>query len=300
MKKVVITGATGMIGLALTEILIQNDIKCLLLVRKNTTKIDRIPKSNLVELAYCDLTDLGNFESSENDYDAFFHLGWDATIGTGRDNTYLQENNVKITLDAVKLAHKLGCKSFVGAGSQAEYGLKTEKLSSNLLCDPVTGYGIAKYSAGKLSKILAEQLNMKHCWSRILSIFGKYDNPNTLISYVINSLKVNESPKVTLCEQEWDYLYVKDCARALYLIAKDGIHGKVYPIGSGKTRKLKEYLEVISEKINSEAVIDFGAKEYNTNQVMYLCADISDLTADTGFKPIYSFEDGINEILNNN
>ncbi|MBE6137266.1 MAG: NAD(P)-dependent oxidoreductase [Erysipelotrichaceae bacterium] len=300
MKKVVITGSTGMIGLALTKILIKEKVECLLIVRKNSTKLDKIPNDDLIKVVECDLNELKQLEYPESDFDAFFHLGWDATIGNGRDNVYLQKNNIEYTLDAVALAKRLGCKTFVGTGSQAEYGIKFEMLTAETPCVPLTGYGIAKYSAGMLSRLYCNQIGIKHCWARILSIFGENDNPNTLISYVINSLNNGISPMVTKCEQDWDYLYVDDCANALKLIAQFGINNKVYPIGSGRTRKLYEYLEDIKLVYNSNIEIGYGKKDYNPNQVMYLCANIDELSNDTGFTPKYSFIDAIKKIKNNN
>ena len=43
--------------------------------------------------------------------------------------------------------------------------------------------------------------------------------------------------------------------------------------------------------------IGFGEVDYYPGQVMYLCADISELTEDTGFVPEYSFEEGIKETV---
>ena len=45
--------------------------------------------------------------------------------------------------------------------------------------------------------------------------------------------------------------------------------------------------------------LGFGKKEYYPHQPMYLVADISELTADTGWKPQVSFVDGIKAILAN-
>ena len=40
-----------------------------------------------------------------------------------------------------------------------------------------------------------------------------------------------------------------------------------------------------------------GKKDYVPNQVMHLEADISELTADTDFKPSISFEEGLRETI---
>lgn len=298
MKKVVLTGGTGMIGMAVTDLLLKKGCEVLLLHRPNSSKLLQFQPNPKLKFAPCDLIDLESFEYNEHDFDTFVHLGWKATIGANRDNADLQEENIRITLNAVKLAKKLGCNTFIGTGSQAEYGVKVEKLTPKLACDPQSGYGIAKFAAGKLSRLLANQLNMRHCWVRILSVYGPNDNPNTLISYVIKTLLKKETPILTKCEQDWDYIYVEDCAEAIYSVAVHGHDGMVYPIGSGQTRKLKEYIEIIKDKIDSGSKVEFGGKEYLNHQPMYLCADISSLIEDTGFVPKYTFEEGINKTIN--
>ena len=50
--------------------------------------------------------------------------------------------------------------------------------------------------------------------------------------------------------------------------------------------------------MNSENLIKLGSIPYTEKQVMYLCADISELTKDTGWKPKVRFEDGILKLIN--
>lgn len=59
---------------------------------------------------------------------------------------FCQTDNIKNELEAVKLAKRFGCETFVGAGSQAENGrLKDgEKVSPTSPTNPDNGYGIAK------------------------------------------------------------------------------------------------------------------------------------------------------------
>ena len=48
---------------------------------------------------------------------------------------------------------------------------------------------------------------------------------------------------------------------------------------------------------NKEVTLQIGAIPYATDQVMYLCADISELTKDTGFKPEVTFDSGIEKTV---
>ena len=67
-------------------------------------------------------------------------------------------------------------KAFVGAGSQAEFGIANAKLSDELPKDPKTGFGIAKLAACRLSQLECANLGIRHVWGRILSCYGPGDN----------------------------------------------------------------------------------------------------------------------------
>ena len=206
---------------------------------------------------------------------------------------YLQNENVKCTLDAVNAAQRFGCHTFIGAGSQAEYGRVEGVLTSNTPVFPDNGYGMAKLCAGQMSRALCEQKGMKHIWTRILSVYGPHDGEQSMVMSTIRSLLIGNHSALTKGEQQWDYLYSMDAGHAMYAIGKSGVHGKIYCIGSGNARPLVEYVKVMREYINPDAELGLGEIPYAPKQVMYLCADISELKVDTGFAPKYTFEEGI-------
>lgn len=298
MKKVVITGPTGAIGIALINVLIEADVEVVAVCRKGSARINNIPKDVRVKCIELDLDSLKNLpEIVQDSYDVFYHFGWDGTFGNSRNNMQGQLNNIQYTLDAVEVASQLGCKKFVGAGSQAEYGRVEGVLALNTPTFPENGYGIAKLCAGQMSRILCEQKGMEHVWTRILSVYGPYDSENTMLMSTIKKLLNDEVPALTKGEQQWDYLYSKDAAKAMYFIGLHGKHGKIYCIGSGKTRPLLDYVKMLRNEIDEAAELGVGEIPYAEKQVMYLCADIQELTKDTGFVPEYSFEQGILETI---
>lgn len=298
MKRAIVTGPTGAIGVALIQTLIDNNVEVLAVVRKGSERIGNIPQSEHVRIVEFDLSELNKLPECEKDnYDIFYHLGWDGTFGNSRNNIPGQLQNIQYTLDAVECACQMGCKKFVGVGSQAEYGRVEGKLSADTPTFPESGYGVAKLCAGQMTRILCEQKDMEHVWVRILSVYGPYDGENTMVMSTINKLFKGQRPSFTKGEQMWDYLYSKDAGRALYLVGKKGIHGKVYCLGSGQARALREYIEDIGNMINPKLELGFGDVPYAPNQVMYLCADIDELTEDTGFVPEIGFERGIRAIV---
>lgn len=288
-----------MIATSLIDVLLEKNFEILAIVRPNSKRKNNISKNDKVTIIECDLSNLLELTKKVRcEYDVFFHFGWSGTIGDGRNNSYLQLNNVYYTLNAVKLAKFLGCQMFIGAGSQAEYGVTEKLLSPNLNVNPQSGYGVAKYAAGKLSRLLAENLGIEHIWTRILSVYGPNDNSNTMIMSAINKLLNGEKPSFTKSEQLWDYLYCEDAAKAFYLISqKGGGKSNVYCLGSGKAIPLKEYIIQLRDCINPNLPLGIGDLDYAPNQVMHLCADISQLSKDTGFKPTISFEGGIKKTI---
>lgn len=298
-KSAVVTGASGMLGQALIRCLTKQNIEVLAIVRPSSERNDILKSKKHVQVLECDLSQLLQVQHKvKQKYDAFFHFGWSGTFGQSRNDFYGQNDNVRYTLDAVELAHELDCKVFLGAGSQAEYGrVYHQKLSYEVPARPETGYGIAKLCAGQMSYLLCKEYGIRHIWTRILSIYGPGDKSHTMVMSGIWSMLNGDRPKYTKGEQMWDYLHCDDAARAFYLAAEYGKSGAIYSIGSGQVRPLKEYIECIRDAVDSDIPLTFGEVPYYDKQVMYLCADITNLTNDTGFVPQISFEEGIKDTV---
>ena len=118
-----------------------------------------------------------------------------------------------------------------------------------------------------------------------------------MVMSTIGKVLIGQMRSCRMGEQLWVFLFWKDAGKAFYLLGEKGINGKVYCIGGGEARPLKDYIEDIRNAVNPEAEIGFGEVAYGPRQVMYLCADIQDLVKDTGFAPDYKFSEGIAETV---
>lgn len=288
-----------MLGIALINECIENHIQVLAIVRENSHRVDRIPDSELIRIVKCDLEDLKNLNTAEieDTYEVYYHFAWENTSHEGRLDAIVQNQNVQYTLDAVYLAKSLGCRLFVGAGSQAEYGRVSGMIGPETAVNPEVAYGVAKYASGKMAMILCAKLEMACIWTRTFSVYGIGDVSSTLIMYTIERLLKGEKPSFTKAEQKWDYLFCKDAGKAFRLIGEKGKAGSVYCIGSGVAKPLCDYIYKVRDEIDPNLPLGIGDREYAPLQVMYLQADITTLKKDTGFEPKYSFEEGIRETI---
>lgn len=297
MKRVVVTGATSMIGVPLIKECIQNNVEVLAIVRKNSVHLNRLPQSQLLHVYECDLNALSSIAGLPPDYDVFYHLAWDYTSKRYRDDPVLQEKNIKYTLDAVALAERLGCHKFIGAGSQAEYGRVDHVITPDTSVCPTTAYGISKYAAGKLSEKMCGQHGMVHIWGRIFSVYGRNDNAETMLSYAIDQFIKKESAQFSSATQMWDYLHESDAGKMFFLMGNCVEKNVVYCVANGEAKPLKEFIIQLKECFGKEAVCVFGEDRAN-QKVFGLQADTSTLIKDTGYIPCVTFQEGIMDMIN--
>lgn len=291
-NKIALTGATSTLGTAVIRECIKNDIEVLAFVNPNSVNKARIPVNKLVKCIDCALDQQEIFKTKGIEADVFIHFAWGWTNRVVRNDILPQVDNIKFAVEAVHLAKKLGCKKWIGAGSQAEYGIHSQALTEATPTHPVTAYGMAKLCAGQMTRFECKKANIEHIWPRILSTYGPNTQDTTIINYTINCLLHNKRPALSSCEQIWDFIYVDDAARAILMLADKGRDGEIYNVSSGKAKKMKDYIESIHNKINPDIEVGYGDLK-NSGNIMYLQGDITKIKNDVGFEPDISFDKGI-------
>lgn len=129
------------------------------------------------------------------------------------------------------------------------------------------------------------------------STFGERRTDSNIITYTIKTLLNGQKPFYGDLHQMWDFLYVKDVVRALRLTGEKGASGKVYGIGSGEYRMLVEYIRCIRDIIDPALPLGIGENREQSRRTVSSCVNNYDLKRDTGFQPVYSFEDGIRRTI---
>ena len=290
---VAITGATGFIGSAVLKELLLGGARVTVLLRPDSNTARLEPMDSFETLTYSRLLDPPTIERlKENKPDVFIHCGWRGVGGDERNEAFQITCNVQATINAVELAAASGCRKWIGLGSQGEYGNQNRSLNENAALLPTTVYGKAKVAAGMAALALCEARQIAGVWLRVFSTYGPADAPNWLIPYVIQEFLAGRAPKLTQCEQLWDYLYVADAARAICAAANGTTNG-IFNLGSGCALPLKDYIEAIRSELATSLEPAYGAVPYRPDQVMHLEADISRLTEATGWRPATSVREGI-------
>lgn len=292
--RAILTGATGFIGSALLAELVARGTRPLVLVREASDRRRLASLDGRFEVAtFSRLSDPALIPPLQRyQPEVFIHCAWRGVFGQERNAEYQITENLPLTLDAVKLAAACGCRQWIGLGSQAEYGNPNRVLDETAPTQPTTLYGKAKLAAGIAALALAKARGLTGAWLRVFSTYGPGDHPEWFIPYVIREFQAGRAPKLTRCEQLWDYLFVTDAAKAIAAVAEHGAAG-VLNLGSGQAWPLKQVVETIRAALGTRLEADYGAIPYRPDQVMRLQADITKLKAATGWAPAVSLLEGL-------
>ena len=297
MNKIFITGGAGFVGAQVVRQLIGEgrDVAVLMRPSTNSRRInDLLKQCTVIE---GDLAGSNGLESALKKFapNAVLHLAWDGVMGADRNNS-VQMLNVSNSLNLYKLTESIGCRHFLGLGSQAEYGPLTGRISEAATTKPTTTYGAAKLATCMVLERAAAASGRPFTWLRLFSSYGPDDNPNWLIPYLIQSLLKRERPSLTRAEQIWDYIHVNDVAAGV-VKALDTASCGIFNLGSGKPNKLREIISMVRDAIDPSLPLGFGDITYRPDQVMHLEANIEALSLSAQWVPKISLESGIGETV---
>jgi nucleoside-diphosphate-sugar epimerase len=297
--RALITGATGFVGSHLTELLSRQG-HAVAALRRPATRPWRIeallPRVTSIvgdsEHPRTVAADIKRFAP-----DAIFHAGWYGVAAAFRNDPEQITRNLQGTAELVSAAAEAGCRTFVGLGSQAEYGPQNRILRESDPTEPTSTYGVAKLCALWASRHLARQTGMRFAWLRIFSLYGPRDNRDYMIPSLVEKLLRGEKPSLTAGEQRWDYLYVRDAAEAIVAVAETPGAEGVFNLGSGRAQTIRQTVERLRDLIDPALPLGIGEVPYRPDQVMHLEADISRLRAATGWSPRTTLADGLRETI---
>lgn len=297
MKSIVITGATSFVGIHLIRRWLKTDCHIYAVVRPDSKNINRLPEDERISFVELDLQDYGKLPMYISEADVFYHFAWEGTRMPYRDNDQMQEANYRYAVNAMEAAMKMGCKCFVGSGSQAEYGVTNGPVDENHPCIPLSAYGKYKLKTCEALANMADKTEMRLIWVRIFSLYGEYDYAGSLIMACLEKMSRNEPMEMTACTQMWDYLYIEDASEALFRFAQVNCKNGIYNLASGEARPLKEYVNDIRDVLCSESVIHFGVIPYGIDGPISLEPRVEKIRNALGWKTDVSFKQAISNLL---
>lgn len=256
--RVILTGATSFLGQHIVTELGKYNKEVYAIIRPTSTKKMLYSTLPYVTTIWTDMDQTELWKEKVGHADYFLHLGWDGVGAAGRSNVQIQDKNVQDTLSCIKAASDLGCKAFLFAGSQAEYGPKYGSISETEACNPTICYGAAKLQVWKQANQMTKQRKLLYYHARIFSIYGIGDHPWALVPSCIKTLCDGRVMQMSSGMQFWNYMYATDAAAVLCRLIFSGAESGIYNVASKDTRRLREFTEEIQKNCDG-GKIEYGA-----------------------------------------
>lgn len=293
-----LTGATGFLGAAVARRLVERGHTVAGVSRSGADRSRLGAVADRVAWIEGSLDDVEAFGGALKAFapDAVIHSGWTGVAGADR-NAPSQFRNVETSARLAELAGAAGCRTFIGIGSQAEYGQFEGPVAESAPTRPSTYYGIAKLGALQATERACERSGMRWAWLRVFSLYGPRDHASWLIPFLIARVMRGEKPSLTGCEQTWDFLHVDDAAAAVVAVVESDAASGVFNLAAGVAPPLRETVCLLRDMVDPKVPLGIGEVPYASGQVMRFEADVARLRQATGWLPERDLAEGLRETI---
>lgn len=292
MRKIIITGADGFVGSNTVAYFLSQGMEILAIDIGTAPK--RLKKHPLLRYMQCNISDAQEMKKriDKDYYDTFIHFAWAGSAGPERVNYNLQMQNALDTIECMKVAKELGCNRFLGIGSIMEYEIVAAVHSQENKPGMGYIYGMGKHIAHCMCKSVAAEIGIDFVWPMITNAYGIGEFSPRFVNTTLRKIINGEPLQFTAATQNYDFVYVTDVAKAIYLIAERGKPFCEYMIGSGNAKPLKEFILEMQSELAPDAVPLFGDIPFTGTNISLDIFNSGAAENDCGFKAEVSFAEG--------
>ena len=156
--------------------------------------------------------------------------------------------------------------------------------------NPISPYGLHKYVSEQYGRLFAGNGGAQFAACRFFNVYGPRQDPHSAYSGVL-SLFANRArarrPITILGDgtQTRDFVYVKDVAKAVYLVMRSPMADPFMAmnVGTGRSIAIRDVADIIVGHAGVPLAIEFGPAR--VGDIKHSLADVSRLKAQVGWTP---------------
>ncbi len=299
--KILVTGGLGFIGSHVSELLLSQGHEVIIIDNISTGRKENIAhlySDTHLTIHIADIRDYNSIITLFEGIDSVIHLAALADIVPSIEQPReYYTTNVNGTFNVLEASRKNNIKKFIYIASSSCYGIP------EIYPTPETSAIQTKYPYA-LTKFLGEQTALH--WAdvyklpvislRLFNVYGTRSRTSGTYGAVFGtflSQKLHEKPYTVVGDgnQTRDFIFVTDVAQAIYFALQSPFKKEVFNVGTGLPQSINRLVELLKgEKIHIP-------KRPGEPDCTY--ADITKITTMLSWKPLVSFEHGVQIILKN-
>jgi len=295
LKKVLVTGASGFMGIPVLNFLKQEnaEIHVVTLKELKGSSID-LYNGISVQEHFADLLDLHDIGIllDEVKPEFFLHLAWET-----QHIACLQSiNNLRWLAAGQHMLIKFlenGGKRFVSVGTCFEYNLSQAFLPETSLQESESLYGLSKNCFYKTAAKFCREYGISYACARPFYLFGPNDKSGKAVAYAIGNFLRGEEVVYNTGAAVRDYMYINDCAEALVKLLFSHIEDAVN-IASGKPVLMEELFKKIAILTGCETLLTV---KNDADKYPVVLADVTRMKNELLYTPRHSLDDGLQKTL---
>jgi dTDP-glucose 4,6-dehydratase len=171
------------------------------------------------------------------------------------------------------------------------------KFTENTPLSPNSPYSASKASADMVVRAYFQTYGFPACITRCSNNYGPYQFPEKLIPLLINNC-LNDIPLPVYGDgmQVRDWIHVEDHCSAICAVLEKGVLGEVYNVGGNAEKPNIEIVKLILRALRkAESLIQYVQDRPGHDRRYAI--DSRKIQKELGWKPSYTFDDGILDTL---
>jgi nucleoside-diphosphate-sugar epimerase len=173
-------------------------------------------------------------------------------------------------------------------------------FNEHTIPSPNAPYSIAKFGVEKYLEYARRCLNLPFTIIRQTNSYGRKDN-NFFVTEQIISQMLSNPNEISLgyAEPYRNFIYIDDLVDAWEQVINNPTlcEGKTFTLGPDNPIKIKDYAQLIANKLNWQGKIIWDSKPIRPGELYYLNSDHNLITQTLGWKPKVSLSNGINDTI---
>ena len=209
------------------------------------------------------------------------------------------ETNVKGTQVLLDVAKENNIKKFINIATDEVYGELGEEgqFYEDTPLVPNSPYSVSKASADMLGRAYYKTYGLPVITVRPSNNYGWWQYPEKLIPVVIlKALNDEPIPVYGTGQNVREWLFVSDCAEAVFEIIEKGKEGEIYNVGSGEERRNIEVVKAILSILNKPEDLITFVKDRPGHDFRY-SLNTDKIEREIGWKAKVKFEEGIEKTV---
>lgn len=314
---ILVTGAGGMVGSHMVELLHSQGNQVVGTYYKPTTDINELPSE--IKMIECDIRYPDNIEKIIMHYrpDQIYHLAAQSYPTVSWEKPYetieINVNGTIAVYEAIKKVRSLIDNNYdpmvVVACSSAEYGETLNNLDEKNVfvketaeLKPLHPYGVSKVGQDLISFQYYMNDNIRCIRARIFNSTGTRKVNDVTSDFtkraIVAKMEGSNKLRVGNLNTRRAIMDQRDLVSALMLLAEKGTPGEVYNISSEKIYLMKDIVSMIEKEMNMKFEIEVDSSLLRSTDEKVIVGDVTKLKQDTGWKQTISLEETIRDMLN--